>query len=299
MGDPWGLSGPAFLGIYAGCLLVPIAVLVAGLIRSHSPGGKAWRGPLDLHQAAFLRGGPRRAGEVVLAGLLERGLLRADSSGTLHHTGGSGTNQLERHMIASVTGAAGRSARALVNNVCDSGAMRALRDDLIAKGLLVDEKRRRKVCVTALALFCAVLAFGLARFAVGVAGDFPVGYLTLMLGAAIGGVITTSILMTRGEHQATKQGARARPVGFPGAAGLVAQYGLSAYPDREIRTALLFGMSPPPRSRRRNSSYGGYAGGAAVGGCSSAGGSGCSSSSGGSSCGGGGGGGCGGGGGGG
>ena len=296
MGDPWGLSGPVFLALYAGCIVVPALVLVVGLLRVRSGGAET--GQVDVHQAAFLRGGPQRAAESVLAGLVDRGLRRADSSGTLRATGRAGATQRDRHALASTTGGSGRSSRVVIGGLVGSSGMRVLREGLVAQGLLIDATRRRAVCLTAIGLYGAVLLLGLLRLAVGISGGFPVGYLMLMLVAVIACLIVSSVLAVRGDDRPTKEGLRARDADFPGAAGAVARGGLMAYPDREIRTALLFGMAPPPRPRRRsNSSCGGYTGGAIVsGGCSSSGGSGCSSSSGGSSCGGGGGG-CGGGGG--
>ncbi|MBN6038770.1 TIGR04222 domain-containing membrane protein [Amycolatopsis sp. 195334CR] len=298
MGDPWGLSGPAFLALYAGCIVVPTLVLVVGLLRVRSGGGET--GQLNVHQAAFLRGGPRRAAETVLAGLVDRGLLRVDSSGTLHATGRAGATQLERLALASTTGASGRRSGALVTVLADTAAMRSLRKGLVTRGLLVDAGRHRAVCLAAAGLYGAVLLLGLIRFADGVEGGFPVGYLVLMLLAVGVGLVVSSVLRGRGKDKPTRAGARARTDDFPGAAGAVAERGLASYPDREIASALVLGLTSPPRPprrRRSNSSCGGYAGGAIVsGGCSSSGGSGCSSSSGGSSCGGGGGG-CGGGGG--
>jgi uncharacterized protein (TIGR04222 family) len=72
-GQPWGLTGPQFLGLYAAGigLTVAIPVVVRHAIR-YMPGRKPSR-ELDLVELGCLAGGPRRAAEVVIADMVASG----------------------------------------------------------------------------------------------------------------------------------------------------------------------------------------------------------------------------------
>lgn len=81
MGQPWGLSGPQFLGVYAAGigLTIVIPLIIRQVIRGLP--GRRIRCELDPYEVGYLVGGPRRAAEVVIAEGVDCGALRVDSSG--------------------------------------------------------------------------------------------------------------------------------------------------------------------------------------------------------------------------
>jgi len=75
-GATWGISGPEFLGLYAGLVLlvmVGVAVRRRGLWRPVVPTGPVWLHPYEV---AYLNGGARCAAETVLVGLGVAGVLK-------------------------------------------------------------------------------------------------------------------------------------------------------------------------------------------------------------------------------
>src|SRR5262249_61996577 len=81
MGQPWGLSGPQSLGVYAAGigLTIVIPLIIRQVIRGLP--GRRIRCELDPYEVGYLVGGPRRAAEVVIAEGVDCGALRVDSSG--------------------------------------------------------------------------------------------------------------------------------------------------------------------------------------------------------------------------
>ena len=87
MGQPWGLSGPQFLGIYAAAIVaVIIIVLLFRRAMRRVPGASPAR-ELSPYEVGYLSGGPRRAAEVIIAELAGTGALRVDSRGRLSEAG--------------------------------------------------------------------------------------------------------------------------------------------------------------------------------------------------------------------
>jgi uncharacterized protein (TIGR04222 family) len=81
MGQPWGISGPQFLGLYLAGMaatLVVARVLPAAILWI--PRRRISR-ELTTAEVGYLAGGRKRAAEVILADLVERGSWRVDSSG--------------------------------------------------------------------------------------------------------------------------------------------------------------------------------------------------------------------------
>ena len=81
MGQPWGLSGPQVLGLYAAG--IGLTIVIPFIIRQVIRGlpGRRTRRELDPYEVGYLVGGPRRAAEVVIAEGVDCGALRVDSTG--------------------------------------------------------------------------------------------------------------------------------------------------------------------------------------------------------------------------
>lgn len=304
MTDTWGIPGPVFTGLFAGLLLLPAihAGLRAFLLRRGHAGGA----PQSAEELASLTGGRSRVGEVVVAKLLERQIVRMDGTGRLSRVRGSASDDLGRAALLRV-GKNGSSVDRVRTAVWEHPAAAELETGLISRGLLVDARKLRLTWVITAVMYWALLVLGVVRLIAGSSSGHPVGYLLglLVLNLVAAGVTTARAANTP-EVKATAAGRaaaeEARRAGTltAGPAGAVASGGLSGHPDKDVRLAISRATQQSTvrydRGRARTR-WAGAGGGAAVGyygGSSCGGGGGSSCGGGGGGCGGGGGGGCGG-----
>ncbi|MEA5366032.1 TIGR04222 domain-containing membrane protein [Amycolatopsis sp., V23-08] len=302
MTDTWGIPGPLFTGLYLGLLLIPLihaVVRTRALQRGHAGGS-----PQTTEELALLTGERTRLGEVVIARLLERGLIRMDGNGRLYRIRSSSSNVLDRVALERIS-KAGTSVDLVRSTVEPLPAVAELEAGLAARGLVADVRKLRLTSVTTAVAYWALFVLGVVRLIAGSSTGHPVGFLVvlLLLNAVAALVGTVRAAKVVPEAKATDAGRaaaeEARRAGTltSGAAGAVASSGLAAYPDKEIRAAVSRAVHAAARTYARPSGRSSWAGGTAVGffGGSSCGGGGSScGGGGGSSCGGGGGGGCGG-----
>ncbi|MFJ1764465.1 TIGR04222 domain-containing membrane protein [Amycolatopsis sp. NPDC088138] len=303
MTDTWGIPGPLFTGLYLGLLLIPLihaVVRTSALRRGHAGGS-----PQTTEELAVLTGERIRLGEVVIARLLERGLVRMDGNGRLYRVRGTSSDVLDRVALERIS-KAGTSVDMVRTTLVQLPAVAALEDGLAGRGLVADVRKLRLTSVTTAVAYWVLFVLGLVRLIAGSSAGHPVGFLVVLLLLNVVAVIVGTVRAAKvvPEAKATAAGRaaaeEARRAGTltSGATGAVASGGLAAYPDKEIRAALSRAVQAAARTYARPSSRSGWAGGAAVGfyGGSSCGGGGSSCGGGGSSssCGGGGGGGCGG-----
>ncbi|MEC3981567.1 TIGR04222 domain-containing membrane protein [Amycolatopsis sp. H20-H5] len=300
MNDPWGISGPAFIGIYVVLLLVPI--FVGPLVRAAANRGAGTAtydgGPPTVYELAYLAGGASRVVETVVAALVERGQLRVSSTKKLKAAGTKPAEPLECAVAEATSDAVGSTTTGIKNWVQRSEPMRSLVAGLAQRGLVMPYAGLRLSKQIVVWLYVGVLALGFARVFNGASLHRPVGFLIpLLIVAFVAAFIASRRSKRELTQPPTKAGRRmladarashedsaahqSRPSGLllAGAAGAVALGGLAMYPDEELSSVL---MTQP------STAFGGMSGGGSSGGGSS-----CSS---GSSCGGGGGSSCGGGG---
>jgi uncharacterized protein (TIGR04222 family) len=307
MSEPWGISGPAFAGLYAGLVVVPMlvgALLVRRRLR-YSSGNAPGRLP-SIYHFAYLAGGPDRVTDTVIASMMEREQLRVSSSGKLYVTPQPPVDPLEievAHRLAILP----FSAFSLYEPMRDSAPMRTIATDLSADKLVFPDRTRRRIWHAVLGAYAAIIVLGLVRAANGERLGHPIGYLVgLIVLALIALGFSWWLSRPRADDRNTKAGwaAYARDKGdrslVHGAAGTVAKRGLHRYPVHEVTRALTKEHAAQAnrvnRRKRRSVAYASGGGVAAGYTCSSGSSCGSGSSGGGSSCGGGGGG-CGGGGG--
>ena len=80
MGQPWGLSGPEFIGVYIAGLAAVICIpMVFRQVIRGAPSRPAR--DLDPYEVAYLAGGPSRVAQLVVTEQIGCGALRVDSSG--------------------------------------------------------------------------------------------------------------------------------------------------------------------------------------------------------------------------
>ncbi|MEO3885405.1 TIGR04222 domain-containing membrane protein [Nonomuraea sp. B5E05] len=219
--------------------------------------------PLDLYQAAYLAGGPRRVINTALVSLVAQGGVRVSSEGVVTPVQGfrpSKRVRIERAVHRQVKGGVGGSTAAEVRHgVGDAEAMRWLSTPLLRRGYLmppaarVRARRRTSLLVVLAAL--AVLAA-----AVGTALHGPVGAVAIAVVAAVAGLGCSFLLRRRLADPLTKAGRAALERADVRALAdgtwqssddisEVALHGLTKLPDRRLADTLRRDTRARARSR--------------------------------------------------
>lgn len=189
MGQPWGLSGPQFLQVYFGAIVVAaiIPFLVYKLAR-REPAPRGSKRRLNAFEAACLKGGADRVSQVAMAELTSSGALRVISSGLAMV---SDREAWSRTQTASVLGieaddfpVSGTTAGGF-KRVRQSPGVRRLRRKLESDGLAhsaIGESVPRAVTVI---LVAALLGLGIARLIEGISNGRPTRDLDFLLFIAV------------------------------------------------------------------------------------------------------------------
>jgi uncharacterized protein (TIGR04222 family) len=262
MSDLWGISGPSFLELYLGLLIVPA---VAGVIwwqwyvRQTKPNGT--QPELTLYHLAYLAAGRTRVAETAIASLIEGERLRVDSKGYLHRIGKQDpADPVER----AVFGQSRIVPATSMPNLIDE-AVAELAEDLAARGLVLRAKPLETCKRTVVGLYVAIGVFGLVRLIAGASAHHPVGLLLVLLVADLVAIGVSTAIARRGSGdlvteagrelvraaRAHRKAGRKKPgpegLVLAGAAGAVVLQGVRAYPDREVVKGLTY--HPPIRRR--------------------------------------------------
>ncbi|WP_290062968.1 TIGR04222 domain-containing membrane protein [Amycolatopsis solani] len=299
MTDTWGIPGPVFAGLYLALLLLTALVAVVRtvlLARGHAGGA-----PERPEELALLTGGRLRAGELVVARLLEQQVIRLDGTGRVSRVKGSASDALGRAALLKV-GKHGSSIDRVRATVAEHAAMAELETGLVGRGLLADPRKVRATRVATAVAYWALVVFGVVRLIAGASTGHPVGYLLglLALGVVLAIVTTVKarnvppVKATTAGRAAAEEARRAGTL-TAGPAGAVAAGGFGDHPDKDVRLAVSRAtqQSTARAYRRPRTRWASAGGGAAVGyygGSSCGGGGGSSCGGGGGGCGGGGGG---------
>nr|WP_083466242.1 TIGR04222 domain-containing membrane protein [Kibdelosporangium sp. MJ126-NF4]CEL14646.1 hypothetical protein [Kibdelosporangium sp. MJ126-NF4]CTQ96725.1 hypothetical protein [Kibdelosporangium sp. MJ126-NF4] len=294
MGNPWGISGPAFLWLYSGGLVLAGIITLALRRRAWSTGTANLTEPLTVDEMAFAAGGRTRMVESAIANLVDHGAVRIERSGQLHAVAESPyrpESELEERLVGDITQRPGRMMDYYQRRAMRLPLYDQVRDGLERRGLYVRDVGRGALFLAASPL-AVLLVIGVVRAVNGASLGYPIGYLTMLIiltGVALGFALRP---VRRGPVPQARKVLRGGGHTGTSAAALVARGGMVAYPDPLI--SQLF-RAPQRRtaaqSYRRAGQPAGSAGFSLGGGCSSGGGSSCSGggSSGGGGCGGGGG----------
>ncbi|MFY1595005.1 TIGR04222 domain-containing membrane protein [Micromonospora sp. WMMD737] len=288
-GDTWGISGPAFLGVY---LLAAVVIIVGTVVHRLSvlAGPQVGDvGQLGPQQVAYLNGGQQLAIWASLGGLRSSGAIGVRPDRRLT-TGGAlpaGITPLDQ----AIHFAAGRNAttRELARDEWVVRALDQLRTSLEQRGLALAPARRAALRRGAF-LLTALLLVGVLRIFAGLGNDRPVGWLVLsQLPLIVVAVLLYRVpWRTRAATQALRGLRRQHTYLAPASAPAYATYGAAgaAMGVALFGTASLYAMDPGFASQAeiQRQAVSGSGASSTGGGCG-----GGSSCSGGSSCGGGGG----------
>jgi uncharacterized protein (TIGR04222 family) len=206
MNEPWGLSGPQFLEVYgAGMAAVIVIPLLARQVIRRLAGGRRQpaeaAGELDVYQAGYLAGGPRRAAQVIVAELTQAGALRVSSQGqvSLADPGLAAASPAVRvHGVRTDLIPFGDSTQAVLKALARDEGVKATGRELGAAGLVVLPARQRPVFVIAAVLIGALHAAAIARFMEAAANHRPAGDLTALF---ILSLVMSVILVVRLRRQ--------------------------------------------------------------------------------------------------
>lgn len=243
MGNPWGLTGPEFLQLYAVGLALALGLAVWVRLAGRRPEAEAvvQPGPLREIEFAYLTGGATRAVETAVAALLAGDGLRASRGGYVSGTGPLHLSDPVEREVRAYTGDTGRRTLALlVNRVATSEAVREVAERLVRRGLLVPPERLSGLGLRSAAGLIVLGVIGLFRAIEGGGEGFPIGYLVLLL--ILTGVLAAVVawLPVCWRTQAGDQAVAAHPESISdSAAAVVARAGIAAYPEPRISDALL------------------------------------------------------------
>ncbi|AUS77613.1 hypothetical protein C1701_03630 [Actinoalloteichus sp. AHMU CJ021] len=257
MTQTWGISGPAFLALYAVLLLFG---LLLGLAIPRWSRRTAAVGPppeVDAHRLAYLAGGARRLTDTVTAGLIADGVWRVSRGGRLHATGATPTHRLHLAAVEVSTGSGRERRRLSPVALMGTGAARELLTDLRDRGLVVPSGRHALRLLAMVPLDLA-LVLGVLRLVTGVNAGRPVGFL---IGLVVVNLALVALVLLRalrapdrtplgeavvaeargrfpGGTPTTSARSRSGSAAGPAALTSVALLGFAGHPDPEVRDAL-------------------------------------------------------------
>jgi uncharacterized protein (TIGR04222 family) len=275
-GDTWGISGPDFLNVYLGALVV--FLLVATIIRlSATRTGTREAGRLpSAAEAATLLGGRDRAVHASLAALRTSKSIYEDKKGFIAaaDTPAAGASRLDQAILDAVRRHV--PVRRLRTDANVESAAAEVEESAIRAGWLLESAERVRARLGAL-LLVGLFVLGVVRIVAGLNNDRPVGFLialTVLAGIAAvvffvsvprmtrSGRAALAELRTRNRHLDPRQTPAWATYGATGAAMGVALYGAAALWAADPAFAALTGL---PRQTATDS--GGYAAGGGGGGC--------------------------------
>ncbi|MET9770344.1 TIGR04222 domain-containing membrane protein [Streptomyces sp. NPDC006415] len=257
----------ATLGVVVSSVLLVVKA-VAERSRRPSPGPRPELH--DLHEVAFLNGGPARVVDTALTALHADGRLVVGGPGIVAVQRAQANDPVERAVFQELAAAPNGALHSLREAVMRHPAVQEVGDGLAARGLLVPPHRLRPLrrwgltqgiaCMIALPL-SLLLTF--VQFATDDSLDFSVPFIMKMLPAIVIGSFTglivanssASRLTASGRHAAQSFRAAYAYVVTP--AHLVATLGLRALPDPVFQAQLTAAARLSAPRRRSSARVGG------------------------------------------
>lgn len=249
MNEPWGLSGPQFLGVFVAGMIV--ALVITMLLR-RAVGARSQPDvtePLTVDEVAYLAGGRRRVVESAIGWLIHHQWVRAQRGAKLSPVSAredADPTDLQRAAVEEIERTPGVTMPRVRAKLVSHPAVGRARASLVRRRLVVGGGFGL-LALTALPVL-AVEVVGIVRFVNGVQLGRPVGFLLLLLLVGIVAVVLTLRGATPWRTSAGQEihrvatgkgentyGARL-PV-LTGTVGAVALGGLVAFPNQAIASS--------------------------------------------------------------
>ncbi|UWE10926.1 TIGR04222 domain-containing membrane protein [Actinacidiphila bryophytorum] len=303
MSQPWGMSGPEFLGVYAAAFAVAgiaAALLKAGFRKRRDTDPASGTGPADVYTLAVVGGGTARVVDTAVQALVETGRLRAGRDHRISPAGAPVAHEpVQQAVLGCFDSPAGITLSTARTRAAASGPVQQVAQDAVRRGLLFGAGHRKAALTSALPL-AAVFCVGVARLVNGVHLGRPVGLLVMALLFSGGITVAVAVHAPRRTLAGDRLLERARQGRVPdprlfGSYGIasyapsggddmlvpaavlgVAVLGAAGVADPDLRQALYGGMSGSGSgstdSGSGDSGGGGCGGGGCGGGCGGCGG---------------------------
>lgn len=183
--NPLDLPGWQFLLFYVITLAVAIIVAII-LRRALARSDETFpvrRITVDPYEAAYLRGGPRQAIETAVAVLVRNKALKASKTDRAISISGSlpaGAHWLEKAVHSKAGPSPGKSLDRIYSSSLMNPYIDRIADQLKNAGLVLSDNRWRVARTSSALVIVAVLALGVAKLAIGILRDRPVGFLVIL-----------------------------------------------------------------------------------------------------------------------
>jgi uncharacterized protein (TIGR04222 family) len=191
--EPWGLSGPQFLGLYvAGLVTCAVFAFYAYRLARRTPeqSHPSFERDLDLYEGAYLAGGPGRVTRTAAFSLLAADRIRGSRSGIMTTVVADGAMASRPDGVAQVVfDTLAQREPTHLHPVLSAAARHPIVDSIgerLRDEGLVPGKDRGLVQRSALLPIVALFILGVARLVEGVSNDRPVLFLLLLLMATVG-----------------------------------------------------------------------------------------------------------------
>jgi uncharacterized protein (TIGR04222 family) len=194
-GDPWGINGPTFLGLYAAlAVLAVVATVLArrSLTRSLVPAPH-----LDNpDEVAYLHNGPELTVLTALSAMYVAGLIESSGQRRVRAIGtvGPDTGDLQRAIHLSAQDPVPRAHLPGAPLVAET--LGRIERRLVDAGLLLTAEQRRRIRRTGWLLW-TVAAVGAIHAIAGYRAGHPIGFLLAMLAVVAVGAAIFSLAATR------------------------------------------------------------------------------------------------------
>lgn len=184
VGQPWDLSGPQFLGVYAAGFGITIIVpLVFWQVIRWAPGRWIPR-ELDPYEAGYLQGQEWRVAEVIVAELVDSDALRVDSTGKLREVDrtvrtGQHATSLDRAWPHGMPD--GLTTHDICGKLRSDSCVEGIKRGLRADGLIFTRRQIALLVLLTAVLVAALAATGILRMIEGVSNHRPIGLLIILM----------------------------------------------------------------------------------------------------------------------
>ncbi|MFC4333244.1 TIGR04222 domain-containing membrane protein [Streptomyces andamanensis] len=181
MNDPWGFTGPEFLGLYAAgfAVAVLLGLAVRRAARSFYPATDTASVP-DVYSIARVVGGPRQVVSTAVCALVQGGHLRTSQDGTLTYSGRVPGEPVQRAVLETARSQGITTAARMHEAALRLPEIRRAGGGARRLGLLPGRTRRLAGRSAGLPML-VLIGVGVARMVNGARLGRPVGWLVLFL----------------------------------------------------------------------------------------------------------------------